>query len=160
MSRRWAKVKFNDAKLHIVSTDELFPALLRDMEGRAHAMRESLFLDPGTIVMFELPGIVTMGRPLETFRFDGMVLVVPCEDVACLRIMLDESEPRVFEYEGQQITYHKIHGYQRCLVLSPSQREELSAMLAAAEPAATARGWEFESRNELLRAVMAGKAVG
>jgi hypothetical protein len=96
------------------------------MAVRGHVPESCQSVDSG--VTFDLPGMIWTQRQKMTVRVDGLSLFVPCHDWGVILARLRKSESRIFA-SGE--TYYKLHGYCRCVVMTPEQRESFLRALEA-----------------------------
>jgi len=114
---------------------------------------------PLVSMSIDQPGMVVMTRPWMTFHIDGLDIEIPCEDVLSFLSQLNEAKPREFGHEKagafKGLTYYKLHGFHRCIVLTPDLKmmltEALEAGLAEAEAQATAFYADRKLPSEILR---------
>ncbi len=132
----WRWVKFDGAKPHMVPLD-LYDDIVRDLESRGCPLSEAKTSDRMTI---DMPGMVCVDRPWEEFDLDGLRLEVPSEDVSMFLSLCRGLSERV-THTGR--SYRKLHGFLRCLVLTPAQLEELTELLGVREYEAEARAAAF-----------------
>lgn len=107
----------------------------------------------------DMPGMVCTTRPWMTFHIDGLDIEIPCEDVASFLLQLNSLKPREFTHEKagafKGLSYYKLHGFCKCIVLTPDLKvmltEALEAGVAEAEAQATAFWADKKLPSEILR---------
>lgn len=110
-----------------------------------------------TSCFIDEPGMVAMDRPTTVFVIDGLSITIPCEDVATMAAKLERAKPRTFETGGlaEGLSYYKLHGFCKCIVLTPDQRylllEQLHARVAECELQASAFYATRKTPGEALR---------
>lgn len=151
----WRWLRFEHAKAHLVSAG-LVSVIVADMKARDCVLESN---EPIVEFSIDMPGMCRTDRPIETFRFMGLSVSMPTEDVASFAAEAGTLEPR--GTGGRQ--YFKLHGFHRCWVLSDAQRRLLLARLLRMTPAAEAKTQVFyadkQSPAEALREA-AAKGTG
>jgi len=102
---------------------------------------------------FDLPGVYAMGQPMTLLSLgDSAVLSVPSGDV---RPMLNHLRKAPIERLHDNTPICSVGGFLRWLILTPSERDRLVAVMEAAVDGADQNAKEFwahrESPSELLR---------
>lgn len=131
----------------------LVHSVLEDLTARAvkdHGM------EPGTLLSYEEqevtsayidePGISITNMPTMDFKVDGLTIEMPVHDVGVMRSQLRNARRRTFSEHGKGLgagmDYYKLHGFCRCLVLTPDIRsillEQMDARVDEAEAIADA----------------------
>lgn len=91
----------------------------------------------------DLPGMIMIDRHMRSLTIEGLEISIPSEDWANFLNMLHLLPERKFQ-SGE--AYYKLHGYLRCLVLSPEHRQQMiAAMVGQLEDA------EKEAEEDLQR---------
>lgn len=121
----WRLVTWTDyvVRSHLVCT-ELEALLIADMAVRAPGVAVVSVIDKADDGI-NMPGMIIVTRPNETFVLDGLELEIPCEDV---RDILNRLERLPLRHFGE-VPYYKLHSFLRCTVLTPAQRDAFMAML-------------------------------
>lgn len=132
----WTWARFDDAKPHAVHRS-LVEGLIVDMEGRGCTIEAAEGIDS---ISFDLPGPIIIGAPQRTFKVDLLKIEIPCDDVPVIYSKLCDLPARHF-YDGSE--YYKLHGFLRCLVMTPQQKEMLEALTWAAADECVTRADEF-----------------
>jgi len=96
--------------------------------------------EPCPSLFLDLPGMVKMDRPRETFDLDGLMLVIPSEDVGAYSRAVRKG-PSI---DG--LLY--LNGFHRCLVLSEAHRAQLGRLLLEREGEAESRAEAFYAVNK------------
>jgi hypothetical protein len=130
----WNWLTFKDApnghrcSAHAVPAELRVP-LVHDLETRGFALRRAAPL--GDRLHFELGGgsIITTW-PKTTIEDLGFRLVLWQHEVASLRLRTEGYVRRRFK---GGVAFYKIHGYERCLVLTPEQHDVFLAALRREE---------------------------
>ena len=144
---------------HVVHTSTR-EAVIADLVARGCGTpHESAIPEDG--ICIDMPGMISTKRPMESFVFEGLKLLVPCEDVAAFVLQLEKltmctagaAPDTAIRDTGDG--YYKLHAFHKALVLSPYQRTRLLAKLLAILPNADRRAREFyavtPSASEVLR---------
>jgi hypothetical protein len=125
----------------------LVQTLVDDLAGRPESEGKVPEVVAEDITRFSIdrPGMAAMGRPWMDFYIDGLHISTPCEDVVTFIGKLKKRPMRTWDkgttrYVGAN--YYKLHGFNRCIVLTPDLRfdliEALEAKIENAEAQATA----------------------
>lgn len=132
----WRFIRFEGAICHTVPV-ELEAGIVDDLVRRDCDLHS---VQPVTGSSIDIPGPVCVDRPWETFDVDGLSLDIPCEDVEALADYLGGLQVR---HTRDNEPYYKMHGFMRCLVLTPIQRDDLHMQMVERIPGADARSSEF-----------------
>jgi hypothetical protein len=105
----------------------------------------------------DMPGMVAMNRPWMTFQIDGLSIDIPCEDVLEFIEQLKAAPMRTWtkgttEYVGS--SYYKLHGFHKCIVLTPDLRAELLTQLESNLEEAEAQSKAFWADRKLPSQVL------
>lgn len=150
-------ITFFNGKSHLVC-DDLANFVISDLENRGAGLRSSEEIS-GKEVAFDMPGMVCVDRPWENFSFMDVRLTIPSEDVASFMLDLERLPLRDFSQGDITIPYYKLHGFCKCIVLTPEQRSELINLLRARVAKAERAAEEFyavtKAPSEVLREVAA-----
>lgn len=159
MALNWRWLVIDGWKSHAVP-EYLEGALVADLHAR-HPDEEPAKVESSPInsMGIDQPGMVAMDRPWMTFKIDGLDIEIPCEDVASFILQLDALKPREFVHGNlgafKGLTYYKLHGFCKCIVLTPDLKvmltEALQADVAEAEAQATAFWADKKLPSEVLR---------
>lgn len=92
---------------------------------------------------FDLPGMAFVDREEMSIEVDGLTLVIPCCDWQYIHAKLSQLKVRT----DAAVPYYKLHGFHRCLVLTPEQRytmlQQMSAKMAEASAYADVEARRF-----------------
>lgn len=145
----------------------LVQSLLDDLRARQKDPSAELeYTETDTVsCAIDYPGMICVDRPWSTFKIDGLTIEIPCEDVASFYSQLKDLPPREFKEGkgmGVGMTYFKLKGFCKCLVLTPDIRVELLEALAAgmseAEAKATAFWADRKAPSDILREAAAASS--
>lgn len=139
----WKWLMFEGAIPHMVP-NELVDVIVADLERRGCPLEEKR---EGTHLFIDQPGMVCTTRPNEEFELRGLDLEIPSEDFGDFLGQLAELKLR----DGQ---YYKLHGFHRCIVLTPALKDELQLRLAQLYPTAEARAIEFYAGRKVPSEVL------
>lgn len=145
---KWKWVIFDGAIPHMCSPS-LVDVIVADLERRGCPVSE--VQDGDGKFTIDMPGMVAVKRPWEDFEFDGLELSIPCEDVDTFVVYIGED---LKERGGEGGRYYKIHGWHRCLVVTPEQRGRLLAVLRDRLPTADRRAREFYATMKPMSQVL------
>lgn len=161
---KWFVTRYQQAKIHVACAG-LTPFLIRDLTSRGHPSEEigpypakerciRAHLDRG--------GPMFADRPKEKIYFNGLRLEMASEEVAYFLTELRARELRTFAPMprgkiGRR--YYKLHGQWCCLVMTPSQKVRLEALLAARLQAAEDRARVFYAERGTMGEVFKDKKV-
>lgn len=139
----WKWLKIDGWKSHAVPA-YLGHTLIADLRARRNEEIEYEEQDT-TNVAIDMPGMIAVDRPWMDFELDGLTVEMPCEDVLAFWSELKNLRSREFTHGtgmGVGMTYYKLHGLYKCIVLTPDLRfqllEALADKTAQAEMEATA----------------------
>ena len=158
-TRKWHWIILRGAKAHMVCAG-LLRQLLVEMTGRDCEIESAKLVGKGG-VMFDMPGMIRVDRPMEAIPFLGTTLHIPSEDIATISGQLSDLPRRMFKCaDGSPgYPYFKLHGFLRCLVLTPSQRTLLLRLLQERVADAEAKAKSFYAdkapMSQVLREVAA-----
>lgn len=117
---------------HIYS-EVLYPELLDNLKARGldkHTYQNEVVTEAG----FDLPGIAHMKRHWCEIALDGLKVLIPATDLEFFHGHWSE--------EGQRLElsklYYKLKAHQRCLCVTPGQRQDLLAQMGEQLQEATA----------------------
>lgn len=128
----WKWLNIEGFKSHAVPA-YLEGVLLDDLRARARGddpltPPPEVVSEQTTSVAIDNPGMVALDRPWMSMRVDGLTLDIPCEDLGVFYERLKKAPERVWK-EGTSMfvgaSYYKLHGWNRCIVLTPDIRMEL-----------------------------------
>lgn len=151
-------------------------ALLDDLRSRPESGKDLEYTSTETTNMaIDFPGMVAIDRPWMTFALDGLAVEIPCEDVGGFVNELKRLKPRHFKGDhtagetvllsngdriiatgvDEGVMYYKLHGFNRCIVLTPDLYvdllEALEARLDEAEEKATVFWATRKLPSQILR---------
>ncbi len=138
---RWHWLVFNDAKSH-ACPEELRAPLVAEMK------RRGCSAVPGkskqtSLIVFDQPGAIITTMPQETVVVGGLSIRLWADEVPGTRTDLTRLPVRTFKGGA---AYRKLHGYARCLVLTPSLWAEAIEKLGAVADDCERRVKEFYER--------------
>jgi hypothetical protein len=139
----WKWLIFEGAIPHMVP-DELLDVIVKDLESRGCPLSEKR---EGMYLYLDQPGMMCTTRPNEELELRELDLEVPSEDFSAFLGDLSELKLR----EGG---YYKLHGFHRCIVLTPALKKELLRLMAERFPTAEARAMEFYAGRKLPSEVL------
>lgn len=122
-------------------------AVVAELEFRGCALTEDRDLPKFNI---DQPGMICTTRPVEHFRFFGLEMEIPSEDIGAFVLQLQELKPRTIG----DVTFYKLHGFIRCLCLSVNEYGNLLVLLQNRLPDAERRASEFYAVRKLPSEVL------
>jgi hypothetical protein len=124
----------------------LYTAITESLHGRGVLSYNSKELSE---LSFDLPGMMMLSREYRKVEVDGLTIEIPCTDWEIIYDTLLSSKERT----DAALPYYKIHGFYRCLCLTPAQRDEMLWKMLKLLPEANAQR-ELENRvfNEKMAA--------
>lgn len=131
----WQWITFDGAKSHAVHRP-LVEAIIKDMAVRGCPIDT---MKPMNELWFDVPGPAFLDMPSTMFELDGLCIEIPCCDVTLFADSLKNLKER--ENDGQ--IYYKLHGFHRCLVLGPEQKNTLQRALEEASIESERQADEF-----------------
>lgn len=123
---RWYWMHHHEAKSHAVS-DALYHPLASELERRGHRVTR---MKATSLIAFDFGGSTLVGAPSVTIPVDGLSVRMWCDEVFGVAHRLRVRDGNVRAFRGG-LTYYKLHGDDRCIVLTPSQRDLMLAMVEA-----------------------------
>ena len=133
--------------------DSLYTAIMENLHSRGFYHYGTKEID-GTL-SFDLPGMCSMNREYRQVEVDGLTIEIPCTDWEYIYDKLLARKER----DDANLPYYKLHGFNRCIVLTPDQRDEmLKQMLAQMVEVNAQREIENRAWNEAM-ANMPGAVV-
>lgn len=152
---RWKILTFEGAITHLCCIG-LEHDIINDMVARGCKLEKSKSTKTFNI---DMPGMICIDRPWETFMFRGLTLKIPSEDILMFMVNLEALQVRQLNNKS----YYKLHGFLRCLVLTATQRDGLLRLLKLRCATAEQKAAEFwatrKTPSEVLRE-MAAKTTG
>ena len=126
----------------------LVGTLIDDLNARAEAEGQPVAFEAKDTIhcAIDQPGMCYTDRPWMTFQIDGLAVEMPCEDVFDFVQQLKKLPKRTWKHGESQFVgadYYKVHGFHRCLVLTPDLHAQLLAELEAGLQEAEARATAF-----------------
>lgn len=109
---------------HAISETLLTPVMESLHERGLLNYKVDEIVDP---LSFDLPGMASMDRKELKVEIDGLTIEMPCTDWELIHGMLKRREVRT----DAAAPYFKLHGFLRCICLTPEQRDEMLAQMAA-----------------------------
>lgn len=138
----WVTAKNYDCKSHAIP-EELVDGVINNMLERGVA---GMNKTSTKAISFDLPGIAYIHRHMHTIQVDGLEIDIPATDV---EEILEKAENLSVRNEIGK-SYYKLHGFHRCICLTPEQRQELvdalKAILPEANAIASAENEEFNKK--------------
>lgn len=145
----WRYILYAEVVAHCCP-EELVAPMLEELRARTPLTEMSPPYPPAdapcTRLALDMPGMVMTTRPWEDFDFDGLLLSIPCEDVAAFLDQLQELKERSWGY--------KLHGFHRCLCLSPAQRDALITLLRERVVSADMRARAFYADKKPMSLIL------
>ena len=100
--------------------------------------------------LIDMPGMCMVDRSYHTFEIDGVSIKMPSSEVDIFHEKLGRREERIADGKP----YYKLHGWRCCIVLTPSQKEQLLSEMTAALPECeaieSAENAEWNSRMDKI----------
>jgi hypothetical protein len=128
----WASAVHYDYKSHAIP-EPLVDGVLDNLSSRGcRGMNTETIPDDG--ISFDLPGVISVDRNMHDIQITGLKISIPSTDVATFFSMLNSLEER----NEIGTKYYKLHGFHRCICLTPELKDELVEALKAVLPEAMA----------------------
>lgn len=112
-------------KSHFVG-EELLTTIKDDLYSRVKDL--ALTVERCTSGYFDLPGMMSLTALQVEVDLKGLILSIPAWQVEDILGMIKNLKVRV-SAEGKE--YYKLHGYCRCIVLTPTQRDSFIKQLTS-----------------------------
>ncbi len=146
---RWRYILYAEVVAHCCP-DFLVEPMLEDLRVRTRLTPMQPPYPPADApcarLHLDMPGMVMTTRPWEDFDFEGLALSIPSEDVGAFLCELENAPARSWGY--------KLHGFHKCLCLSPAQRDDLLELLRARYVEADTRARVFYADKKPLSLVL------
>lgn len=159
----WYRVCFDHAVTHLVP-GRLLRLLIADLGARDCPVTKmrcpphpkgTKNPDVVTEWAIDMPGIMARDRPVETLRWAGLNLEIPSEDVLPFRDLLNSLRTRQFVSPTKRcVRYLKLHGFHRCIVMTPAQAVALVKVLSERTPEAERRAAEFYKNRKTAAEIL------